>query len=290
MNHYERLKVTRDAPPEVIRAAYRALAQALPDDVSREAHLLALNEAYETLNDPETRQAYDTVLLVGVADIEIEPVADSREQPHVLAQNLDVALDLLHQSEGAEGVAQASIQPSDDDQVDPWQAVYDAPSEDTSRSWTQQPVLWFGGGLLLLMAAGVAVLGWQQYRTSHLTQDLAAQVGRIDPDAIPPVVKESASIEPRPDKAVPMPSLEELSRMSDEELLEVLPALDGKKPTGDRVPARSPAELDAPRLNARSGAASRHPLDGAPLKLQTESDLVDPLAPELSPRSASNGR
>ena len=29
VNHYERLKVTQDAPPEVIRAAYRALAQAL---------------------------------------------------------------------------------------------------------------------------------------------------------------------------------------------------------------------------------------------------------------------
>ena len=29
VNHYERLKVTQDAPPEVIRAAYRALANRL---------------------------------------------------------------------------------------------------------------------------------------------------------------------------------------------------------------------------------------------------------------------
>ena len=78
MNHYERLKVTQDAPPEVIRAAYRALAQALPQDEHREARLTELNTAYETLIDPELRQAYDTVLTVSVP----APMPDIVGQPN----------------------------------------------------------------------------------------------------------------------------------------------------------------------------------------------------------------
>ncbi len=70
MNHYERLKVTQDAPPEVIRAAYRALAnrlQAHPAapgaaaDAAQE-EMMGLNAAYETLIDPMLRRDYDASL------------------------------------------------------------------------------------------------------------------------------------------------------------------------------------------------------------------------------------
>lgn len=70
MNHYERLKVTQDAPPEVIRAAYRALAnrlQALPvapgsaADAAQD-EMMGLNAAYETLIDPMLRRDYDASL------------------------------------------------------------------------------------------------------------------------------------------------------------------------------------------------------------------------------------
>lgn len=70
MNHYERLKVTQDAPPEVIRAAYRALAnrlQATPtapgaaSDAAQE-EMMGLNAAYETLIDPMLRRDYDASL------------------------------------------------------------------------------------------------------------------------------------------------------------------------------------------------------------------------------------
>lgn len=70
MNHYERLKVTQDAPPEVIRAAYRALAnrlQANPTapgggaDAAQE-EMMGLNAAYETLIDPMLRRDYDASL------------------------------------------------------------------------------------------------------------------------------------------------------------------------------------------------------------------------------------
>lgn len=70
MNHYERLKVTQDAPPEVVRAAYRALANRLqaqpaapgaPADAAQE-EMMGLNAAYETLIDPMLRRDYDASL------------------------------------------------------------------------------------------------------------------------------------------------------------------------------------------------------------------------------------
>ena len=63
-NYYELLGVTRNAPPEVIRAAYKALAQKYhpdknPGDAEASRVMADLNKAAETLLDPERRQAYD---------------------------------------------------------------------------------------------------------------------------------------------------------------------------------------------------------------------------------------
>jgi curved DNA-binding protein CbpA len=67
VNHYERLKVSRDAPIEVIRAAYRALAAKHHPDrhtqpQSSHADMAALNAAYETLANASTRATYDAEL------------------------------------------------------------------------------------------------------------------------------------------------------------------------------------------------------------------------------------
>jgi DnaJ-class molecular chaperone len=74
--HYDNLKVTRDAPPEVIRAAYRALtAKYHPDrhldndDTARVMRLL--NAAYEVLSDPARRDEHDA----WIADSEAETPA-----------------------------------------------------------------------------------------------------------------------------------------------------------------------------------------------------------------------
>lgn len=62
-SYYEILMVTRDASPEVIRAAYKALTQKWHPD--RNNHESAaeitgiLNRAYEELSDPERRREYD---------------------------------------------------------------------------------------------------------------------------------------------------------------------------------------------------------------------------------------
>jgi curved DNA-binding protein CbpA len=63
-DYYQTLGVSPDAPPEVIRAAYRVLAQKHhPDrnDQARDAHEITtrINEAYSVLSDPEQRRAYD---------------------------------------------------------------------------------------------------------------------------------------------------------------------------------------------------------------------------------------
>ena len=63
-HYYGRLKVATDAPPEVIRAAYKALVQKYHPDrhqgsVRHEIVLAALNKAQEVLPDPERRAAHD---------------------------------------------------------------------------------------------------------------------------------------------------------------------------------------------------------------------------------------
>lgn len=62
--HYDNLKVSRGAPAEVIRAAYRALAQKYhPDRNSGDAEAVrimkAINASYEVLSDPGKRHEHD---------------------------------------------------------------------------------------------------------------------------------------------------------------------------------------------------------------------------------------
>jgi DnaJ-class molecular chaperone len=62
--HYDNLKVARNAPPEVIRAAYKTLSQKYHPDRnpgSPEAIRITqiLNSAYEVLSDPVKRSAHD---------------------------------------------------------------------------------------------------------------------------------------------------------------------------------------------------------------------------------------
>jgi len=62
--HYDSLKIARDAPAEVVRAAYRALSLKYhPDrhaaDPEATEMMALLNSAYDVLSDPEKRREYD---------------------------------------------------------------------------------------------------------------------------------------------------------------------------------------------------------------------------------------
>lgn len=62
--HYDNLKVSRDAPIEVIQAAYRSLARKYHPDTNgshpkSEAIMKAINTSYEVLSDPVRRAKHD---------------------------------------------------------------------------------------------------------------------------------------------------------------------------------------------------------------------------------------
>jgi len=62
--HYDNLKVARNAPLKVIRAAYKALSQEYhpdrnPGDVEAARIMPIINASYDVLSDPEKRREYD---------------------------------------------------------------------------------------------------------------------------------------------------------------------------------------------------------------------------------------
>lgn len=67
-DHYRVLQVTRDAEPEVIERAYRALSRKYHPDVQNAEggtatrRMQEINEAYRVLRDPSLRHAYDATL------------------------------------------------------------------------------------------------------------------------------------------------------------------------------------------------------------------------------------
>lgn len=62
-SHYENLKVSRDAPMEVIKAAYKALSMLWHPDRSSDPRapevMRTINVAYDTLSDPVKRHEHD---------------------------------------------------------------------------------------------------------------------------------------------------------------------------------------------------------------------------------------
>lgn len=280
MNHYQRLKVSPDAPPEVIRAAYRALASRLHPDRDgavaaaadpldeRHAQMAALNAAYEVLIDPKLRQDYDATL--APAHLGTGLVTDMAPAPFAA-------------DAGARHAAPASPQPV------------------ASKGW-QGPfraLLWGGLGLMLV-SLGVGVWTWRFSGQSQMERALSEQYadrmvksGAALPDEalappplapVPPAARRAdpalpVSADPMPSPALSRkPTVQELARMSDEELLKALPALD--------APAPSPTAAARANPSAASLAtARRHLLDGQPMSLRVDTQLVDPLAPE--PTAAS---
>jgi curved DNA-binding protein CbpA len=80
--HYDNLKVARDAPSEVIRAAYKSLSQKYhPDrnsgDPNASKTMAIINAAYRVLSDPDLRKRHDE----WIRKIEAEAPATPRPAP-----------------------------------------------------------------------------------------------------------------------------------------------------------------------------------------------------------------
>jgi len=262
VNHYERLNVTQDAPPEVIRAAYRALANRLhpdrnggmggPDDATHEQMAL-LNAAYEILIDPLLRRDYDATL---------EPIRVTAARP----------VGEAHATSAFDG-AMPGWQ-SDSQLERPWHGAQPLAS---STVWAPGPKhIVAGAGMGVLVMAVVAVLLWRMDDVEHpLDKAVAAQAVRQ-----PGMAQDNLTPSGQPTAVVAgemrRPTVDELSRMSDEELVNALPALDGKPVSRGAVAAAGAVLAAVPR--------GPHMLDGSPIRLRVETRLVDPLAP--SPASA----
>ena len=77
--HYDNLKVTRNAPPEVIRAAYKTLCQKFhpdrnPGNENAKKNFLLIRTAYETLSDPEKRKLHDAWIATTESTENIESI------------------------------------------------------------------------------------------------------------------------------------------------------------------------------------------------------------------------
>ncbi len=90
--HYDNLKVTRNAPPEVIRAAYKTLCQKFhpdrnPDNESAKNTFLLIRTAYEPLSDPEKRKLHDAWIASTEAAENLETVvAQPKARPQKTTQ------------------------------------------------------------------------------------------------------------------------------------------------------------------------------------------------------------
>ncbi len=85
--HYDNLKVARDAPPEVIRAAYKSLSQKYhPDrnsgDPNASKTMAIINAAYRVLSDPDLRKRHDEWIRKIEAESPTKPRPTPRPPPN----------------------------------------------------------------------------------------------------------------------------------------------------------------------------------------------------------------
>ena len=258
MNHYERLKVTQDAPVEVIRAAYRALAGKLHPDRHGAGHIgpetsgheamAALNAAYEVLNDPVARAQYDASLLAAMLATQKVHVGDvSGEGAGTAAGRVDVDW----------------LQPH--------------PVPDPSWRGASPQTLMAGGIAGVALVAALVWGAWELTATHQMEQALSDQYSQRGPETLKNQTERLATLmgisldgrsldDGRPESARVL-SAQELARLSDEQLIRALPDLTDKAVVLPSNPL------------ALSAAAEMHPLDGGiPLALRTDAQLEDAAA------------
>lgn len=87
--HYDNLKVARNAPPEIIRAAYKTLSHRFhpdrnPGNTDAARIMAIINTAYDVLSDPVKRQKHDQWIMemeaASQVNIQIEQTAQAKIQ------------------------------------------------------------------------------------------------------------------------------------------------------------------------------------------------------------------
>lgn len=243
VDHYERLKISRDAPLEVIRAAYRALAAKHHPDRHGQSEgantdMALLNAAYEVLCDPEARAAYDASLLTAAGpasmfgaeppDIDIQPARRSRPRARPAPA----------------GEPEPEFQPDID-----WSSLVSKPK---ANPWLTSSRLVPIGGVLAAMVLG-GTYWWSQMMADQMASErLLASSYNAQAKAKAAALAASGGISGGPADRAP----------------------GGIAPEAPGA-ATQPAQAVPPLPPLRP---LRHPLDGEPLPLKREAELVDPLS------------
>lgn len=264
MSHYGRLKVTQDAPVEVIRAAYRVLAAKYHPDrqqvgdtgaADANAEMSALNTAYQVLIHPDSRRDYDALLAAR------KELRKSKVAPKAAAPG-DVAI----------------VEPAPNTRVDmEW-----LPPKGTAEqnAWRMsRRMMFLGGSLTGVLLVALTLWVWQMTVQHQMEQALSDQYAARPANVVPP----EPALLPFPLKMLPtdigssseagaslpaspssvasaparMPSVTDLSKLTNEELAQLLPAMDGGS-VGRR-------------------RREHHPLDGQPLNLRQDGQLIEVL-------------
>jgi curved DNA-binding protein CbpA len=297
VNHYDCLKVTSDAPTEVIRAAYRALAgKSHPDrqggtmgrDDEMHDQMVAINAAYEVLINPALRAEYDDLLAA-------KTKARTKAKPN--AGNHAKAMEM---ADSDNGFSETRV---DIDWMTP------KPSGPTPL-WPLTPNRKYAAIILGVVVALSAIwVSWGVVSRHQMDKALSDQyaahpaehtlddeqlsgladaapapapasgtsvAARAPREAVAMAPEEALAAEQglplsRPEAPPPsferQPTVTELSKLSDEQLMAILPSL------GELQPAKGSFSRQV------ASTPQHHPLDGKPLNLRQERQLVDPLAP-----------
>jgi hypothetical protein len=267
VDHYERLKISQDAPLEVIRASYRALAAKHHPDRHGQSSgsntdMAALNAAYEVLCDPVSRAAYDATL---AERKRTAPFGASAEVPHAKARR-----------QGGKAEPADSVMHS----------VFKAGAEVDWDSLTSNkaPInLWLTRKRLIPMGCAlfVALLAAAVWWSKSKNEEQAA--GRMLADQF-------KAANPNRDLAAEARALAEANLMllRKEDIKQAQRVVTGP---GAPVPAPAAAPRPAPAPERAApirpvAPPLRHPLDGDPLSLKQvaamSAPLVKPAAPQPS--------
>lgn len=254
MNHYDRLKVSRDAPVEVIRAAYRALAakhhpdrHTQPD--AAHADMAALNAAYEILANPITRSAYDAES--ASSDAKQPAAAKRRSRPwrQDAGKSQSGPFEPTHfQSTQFQAPSTNEIPlAAHEKQIDiNWVT---SPSALPISPWLSRKRLLPLLGLAGVLAAGAAVMwGRDAVNQMEAERTLSSRYRLADGGAAD-VAGVAGTAAPA---AASTAALRDDQLPSDEELLAEPPPMPGRT------------------ASIMAGSSSRHPLDGTPLALRED--------------------
>ena len=200
--HYDNLKVARNAPPAVIKAAYRALSQQYHPDRNpapdAERIIRLINQAYDVLGDPTRRAEYDREL---EAQEKEERLAAQRR---ATAARKDDDSAATHAPPGSSPTTTSHPRPA-------------PPPTPSAASRSALPPVWVR---VLLCAVLFAIGVWFSWReelnatTSHDAPEVAAPVSStsapasatIQPAVVPAPVPTAANPTPAPLAEKPAPA------------------------------------------------------------------------------------